>query len=503
MSNDNKDKKTKNKEKVVKDKRALSLKLFSIFSVIILVVIAIVFNILFESILGDKLKIDFTATSQNTITQQTQDYIDSLPDDTYIQIVGLLDRPSNDTFGYSYIVPLLDDYVAKSNGKISVEYKNPESYPSIYKELDPDNVYNLTTLTGQYVIKVGNRIQTVSPMDCFEYDENYLAYGQYVFTKNITESVFTNAIYNAVSEPTLKAYYITDNSGLTHSKLVTVLNGMNIDAEALQITTEFSFPDDCDLLFIENLNTDISPDMALDITDYLSRGGKLIVGLNLSPLNVQEAFSNVNAVLDYMNLKLDFSSVQENNPQYVMNNGTDSHIVPTTDYIDFTNSQTCIGSFLRPVKNSDNNKSYITTSTVLTTSSMATSAAFVDDAIITNNEPSTYYVGMYSTYQGMANPPAVYVFGTTTFTSDEYISAHGMNDGNVVFLRSCVRDLLGDKANNLNNITIEGKNIADYSIDTDKATVSTVNTIMLVFMVILPLAFVVMAVVVFKRRKNL
>ncbi|MBR6484949.1 MAG: hypothetical protein IKT14_08005, partial [Clostridiales bacterium] len=121
-----KDLKTKaggEKEKLEKDKRSKTLQMFSVASVIILIVIVLFVNIIFDVIIGDKLTFDFSATGQNSISQVTEDYLDSLPADTHVRIVGLMDRPVNlKDSPYEYIVPLLDDYQAKSNGKITVEY---------------------------------------------------------------------------------------------------------------------------------------------------------------------------------------------------------------------------------------------------------------------------------------------------------------------------------------------------------------------------------------------
>ena len=88
-------KNTKKKQKVVSDKRNINLKWFSIGSVIILVAIILVFNILFDSILGKTLSFDLSATGQNAISQVTEDYINSLPADAKIRVVGLFDEPSN------------------------------------------------------------------------------------------------------------------------------------------------------------------------------------------------------------------------------------------------------------------------------------------------------------------------------------------------------------------------------------------------------------------------
>ena len=48
-------------------------------------------------------------------------------------------------------------------------------------------------------------------------------------------------------------------------------------------------------------------------------------------------------------------------------------------------------------------------------------------------------------YASGSNQAKVFVFGTLAFTSDEYISSNGLNDSNVEFFKSCIRNLSSDK----------------------------------------------------------
>ena len=120
------------------DNRAEKLKLYSIGSVVLLALIILLVNFLFDKIFGKALTFDFSDYSQNSISQESVDYLDSLPADTRIRIVGLFNRPDNgsDT-KYQYIIPLLDDYVKESDGKVTVEYIDPTEHPSIIASASP------------------------------------------------------------------------------------------------------------------------------------------------------------------------------------------------------------------------------------------------------------------------------------------------------------------------------------------------------------------------------
>jgi hypothetical protein len=160
--------------------------------VIILVAILLLANILFDGLLGKALSFDFSMSGNNSLSQESIDYINSLPQDSNIRIIGLLDKPENlANSPYQYIVPLLDDYQAKSNGRITVEYINPEVYPSIINQLDPKGVYDL--ISGNYVVAYNNNVKVISPYDCFAYDNSQSTSYAMVPTANNVEYTFTNA----------------------------------------------------------------------------------------------------------------------------------------------------------------------------------------------------------------------------------------------------------------------------------------------------------------------
>ena len=160
------------------DDRSGKLKLYSIGSVVILIAIVLLVNVLFDKILGKALTFDFSDALANSISQESIDYINGLPQDTNIRIVGLFDKPTDiSATEYQYICPLLDDYVKNSKGRITVDYINPNKQPTIISQLDPTNSFNLSSQTGNFVIKYNDKLKIVSPYDCYSYDETYLSQG--------------------------------------------------------------------------------------------------------------------------------------------------------------------------------------------------------------------------------------------------------------------------------------------------------------------------------------
>ena len=499
-------KRTYKKQPVKVDNRAKSLKFYSVGSIVILIAIVILLNILVSGLLGDALTFDFSATSQNTISRQTQEFIDSLPENTQIRIVGLLDRPESlQNSPYEYIVPLLDDYEAKSAGRITVEYKNPDLYPSIINELDPGNVYDLQE--GSYVIQYGGQIQVINTIDCFSFDEDYLMfYNAYLPTSNNVEYVFTNSIARLVSGFNKKAYLIGGLQNDSSNSITSILNALGCDVETLQVTESFVIPDDCDLLILNGPNMDITEKVMLEIEDYLAKGGSFICAVNLTNNNSSVAFDNLNSVLNTMNINIDPYIIQENDVNYKLDDsGYNSITVVNNTFLtlssDFDEFYQFRSSYIRPVRPLVDSSSEYSTCAISGTSESAVCIKVAESGVTQYGDAGRYYTAIYSTNNSFSDNAQVIVFGTTDFTSDDYISTYGMNDYNVKFFKSCARYLLG--ADSSISVDVPTRGISDYALDGEKVTETSSTVVLTVFMIIVPLLFLVAATVVYEKRKNL
>lgn len=489
-----------NKKKGRIDDRIKQLKVFSIASVVIIVAIILVVNILFDNLLGSVLSFDFSFSGQNTISETSESFINSLPDNETIRIVGLMDKPTEiKKTPFEYICPLLDDYVLKSNGRIVLDYVNPSIYPSILAELDPTGLHGLQS--GTFVVKKGEALQIINPLDCFSYDSNYLRQNIYYPISNNVESAFTNAIAILSTGFTNKAYYITGLGESTHEQLSYILSTLGIESEDISASDSFIVPDDCDLLFIAGINQDISASMAQVLIDYLENGGKIIAAIDFKN-NVSETYTNLNTMLDVMNLKLGNYLVKENDPNYMLDVDGYSFIAGLNQtYSELAGNNILRTSYCRAISVSDNPDANVTTSILLGTSDRGTLYEVdpVTSSVTQFANQSSYIVGMHSTFSDSSNPPEVYLIGTTDLTSDEYIGANGYSNGNVVFIRNLVRNLLNVE----NRVLVENKAIDDYKLDPSQVTQKSVSVIITILMVVLPLIFVICGVIVYKRRKNL
>ena len=488
------------------DDRAHKLKLYSIGSIVLLIGIILFVNILFDGILGKALTFDFSDYGQNSISQESQVFIDSLSPDTHIRIVGLFNRPDNVSgTPYQYIIPLLDDYVKKSDGKITVEYCDLTENPGIISQLDPSNSYDLASNADNFVVEYNGRIKIITPIDCYSYDEDRYYYtGVYYITSNNTEYVFTNTINLLTSNNVCKAYIVSGLKEDTSFYITQILNSMSIEVEELPSSDNFVIPEDCDLLILNGPNADISEKMYVAMTDYINNGGKLYIAVNFNIKNVTERYERLNLLVNQMSISIDPAMIYENDPGYQRGGYTIDHTVVAVDsFKEYSSVPYLHATYSRSVSAYNNPNSSANSIPVIKTSDNASLVEFDKNgnAIDSSNDTTgQYYVGMYASGQGV-DPAKMYVFGTTNLSSDEYLSGYGMNDVNAEFFKSCIRDLTGSKAVIAINAPV--KNVDNYSLDNTKSTTLSATLVMVIFMMIIPVVLVAMAVIVYTKRKNL
>ena len=487
------------------DERSGKLKLYSIGSAIILIAIVIIVNVLFDKILGKALTFDFSDALSNTISQESIDYINGLPQDTKIRIVGLFDKPA-DVSGteYQYICPLLDDYVKNSKGKITVEYINPNNQPTIISQLDPNNSFNLSSQSGNFVVKYNDKIKIINPYDCYSFDETYLSQGYFYVTGNNVEYAFTNSMYILTNGYSCKAYLITGLEEDGSNYLAKILESMAIEPVGLPVSENFAVPEDCDIIIMNGPQNDISEKMYVELSAFVKRGGKFFVAVDFNVINVTEKYERLNKLLNEMNLALDPYLIAENDSGYQLGGYQLDHVVKACDgFSDYAEITLLHSTNARSVRATDVPGNTFKTAPVLKTSENASTTALdqygnaIESSMVTGKQ---FYVAMYSAGEG-ADPAKAFVFGTMNFTSDQYISSYGMNDTNVDFFKSCIRELTSTKQ--FNTLNVPTRNVDNFALDADKSTTAASTVVLVVFMMLIPILLVALAVVVYTKRKNL
>ena len=495
-------------KKKPRNERAHQLKIYSIGSVLILLAIVLFLNILVDNLLGKALTFDFSVERSNTISAETEKFLNGLPADTKIRVVGLFERPESltesETQKYLYIIPLLDDYVKKSGGRISVEYVDIQKKPGIIAELDPNSSYNLSKRTGAFVVSYNGRLDVIDPLDCYTIDTEYLeTYDQYMANGNNAEYTITNSMMSLVNGFKNKAYLITGLKESTSVSLTKILNSVGVETVELPVTTDFKVPEDCDLIILNGPDTDITEGMYVELSSYISKGGRMIAAVEYSSENANNAFPNLNRLLNEYNINLEQCIVAENNPSYQLNQKSyDSLADIGPAFADMVSAKQFHITLARPLGTSSAPNAEAVATPVLTTSSTATKsiAGAHNEAQRYGDDMDAFNVGMYSIMND-GNKGQILVFGTLNFTADVYYSEFTITDKNADLLKAFVKTMLPQTASY--NINIPVKKIEDYALGDKYATTANSTTMMVVFMMVLPIILSTAAVIVYNKRKNL
>lgn len=487
------------------DERSTSLKMFSIGSVAIVLAFLIIVNVLLYMLLDKHLRLDLTTTDQNFVSESTVDYIKSLPADTNIRIVGLFDEPTafDGSSSFAYVGPLLEDLQLKSDGKVTVEYINPQNNPMIMQQIDPDSVVNINGYSVPYVINCNGKVRAIDLInDCFTYDTSiYQTTGELVPLTNKVEQVFVNTIYNLTSQSSAKVYFLSGIQEKSHAVLDGILGSFNAEVEELPVTGDFKVPDDCDLLIINNPDQDISEIVQEGIKEYIHNGKRnanLIVSVGLTSENANEEFPNLNNVLAEFNTKLMNGIVMDNDPKYIISSDSKIYAANLDGALASTNSNGAIIYYnARPVASNQGTSLSVEATPCILTSDSAT---YVEN---NSDEPviaSDITIGMSSIISGNF-PAKAYVFGTSTLTSDDYLaqSTVSVNDTNVVTIKALLNSIITPEL----SLDVPSKTIADYSIDSTKINSESVAALSIIFLTAIPILCVTVAAVVYHRRKHL
>ena len=250
-------------------------------------------------------------------------------------------------------------------------------------------------------------------------------------------------------------------------------------------------------LIIDDPLEDIStPDISL-LTDYLGKGGKLIVISGYESANL--TFPNLNEVLHSMNLNISNSRISENDMTYRIQ-ATSGYMgyadVPAGTFAPAAYSKALLLADMRAISVFDNPKSYIATEPVITSSSSALLEANGDST--QTGAAGVQNIAMYSANAGGKAKSEAVVIGTTYLTSDEYISQYSLNDQNVAFFSSIALKLTGTA----NTVQVEVKQIPNYTF-ASAPTANTQGIWSIALIVLLPMTFIVIGVVIYKKRKNM
>ena len=247
-------------------------------------VLAVLLNLLVRAIPAKYTEFDLSEAKMYTLSDSTKTLVEGLEKDVHIYY--LCETGSEDAI----ITKLLDHYAAES-GHLSWEQKDPTLYPTFAAKYGAENVSS-----GSLIVTCGENSTVLDAADLYEYD-----YTDYYTTGSASvtfggEKQITSAIYKLTAAGQSHAYYTTNHGEQTLTdSLIDALDAQNIDAQPLDLLTS-TIPEDCDLLIIDDLGTEMNSTFVQSALYQLINGRLLgmkstIISTNLTPEDIGRRYS--------------------------------------------------------------------------------------------------------------------------------------------------------------------------------------------------------------------
>ena len=292
--------------------RSLKVGGYSVFATGIVLAIAIVINLLANTLPANIMQLDATSNELFSISEQTEQLLDSL--ETDITIYWIVQSGTEDTT----LETLLQRYQSMSN-HINVVKKDPDVYPTFAQKYT-DTVYN-----NSLVVEYGDRNRYVDYYDIYLYDYTYYYYDGSYEIDFAGESELTSAIDYVINEDLPKIYLLTGHGESELSSTFTsAIEKENILTESLSLLTVAAVPEDADLVLINAPASDISESEKEMLLAYLQDGGNLFLISN-PPQN--GVLTNLEAVMEYYGMTASEGIVVEGDQNFYVW-GTPYYLLP-------------------------------------------------------------------------------------------------------------------------------------------------------------------------------
>ena len=297
----------------------------TILLIAILVTVFIALNLWIQSI--DLAQIDVTENKIYSLTDDSKKMLKNINKEVKIYLWEYVEDSS--------VVDLIKQYCHENNN-IKYEILTEENNKEKVEKFGLEAGYQIV------VVEVGEN-ETI--LDGYS---NFVTYdyttGQEI---DLTEQAISNAILNLIVDEKPKIYILSGHGEYTTQELAlltTYLSNEAYEYESLNLLTVNKIPEDCDNLLIMSPTSDLLQNEVNIITEYINKGGNLILTRDTEEAGKQ--YPNFQKILDLYGVSIENGYVYETNQNLTVA-GYPVIIMPTISaYNDITKSIYSDGGFL-------------------------------------------------------------------------------------------------------------------------------------------------------------
>ena len=475
---------------------------------IVFVAIVVVVNIL-VGLLADRfpsMNVDLTAQHLNTLSDQAAEIARSITSDTTIYLVGQEENYRRDklysSYGIQYSqVANLAERLREANGKISVEFVDPDLNPTFISQHAED-----TLTSGCVVVETARRHKAVYPDDLFTVSSNRTTGAMEVYSKADSALAAALEFVNMEDVPLLTVATghneILDSSNL--ASFLDVMEGQNFEVREINILTE-DIPAETQILMIPTPTTDYTVEEIAKLQAYMNDDARAEdLTLLVTCHATQGSLPNLAGFLEEWGIRVEEGGIMESDqnrmaggsPTYVMVNAQQDEILAGKTY------NYLVSAASSPLTVLFEGNGDVATNVLWKTND--TAFVVTEDMTALPDDPDT---GEYVTAalgakfvmkDNVNYRHTVIVFGSSAIFTGSFINAQAYGDRQ--YLVDLMQFCTGTDASVVRVNTNEVQtNVVDIS-----ASVSLVNILGIgVFTVGIPLVILIAGLVIFLKRRHL
>lgn len=496
-------------------KRKIKNGLLIAISSVVVIAIAVVANMLISAVPDEYTGFDVSGKDIYKLSEGTEDMIRALDEDITFYLVA------RENMEDTTILEFLKRY-ERLNSRISVEIIDPEVTP--YFTTENGTQHDLMSLNYENSLIVSGEKKDCEVL----YENSVIVSGEEILYQDYTDAVYTveytdqdimmyqytgqmpagtryfvaeqsfNSTIDEITSDILPKVYTLTGHGETAigTSLAGYLKTDNYEtAELSLLTGGGAVPEDADCVVINAPASDITVNELEELKKYVDEGGKLILLTGYNYMRVD--FSNLYALTEHYGMSVVDGIALDADPYYMASYGSPYDIVPSLSSTDpitakVLGSKTIFGDS-HAISVSDTLDSNITVSKLAVTSSYGyvvnDTEQLTEEDIIYNGE---CVVAALAT---LADTDGKFVWFASKDITDDNVDADSAGGNSKLFLSA-----LGELCAKENSVSISGKLMdTEYLVTTE----GTSLTFLVVFVAVIPVAFIAAGVVitVIRRRR--
>ena len=235
----------------------------SIALTVVVLVAVIALNVLAGRLPEEVRKLDVSDNDLYSITDTSKKMLKDL--DKEVKLTVLAKQKDTD----ERIKTFIQKYQELSD-KLTVEWQDPELHPETLEEYDASE--------DTIIVSCQDTEKTVQVLFSDIIQQTYTYTGSMTDSAFDAEGQLTGAISSVTSDTTKKIYRTTGHGESTVSTSVSeMLEKSNFTMEELNLMMTGKIPEDCDMIFMDAPNSDITADEKTILENYLGDGGNVMV----------------------------------------------------------------------------------------------------------------------------------------------------------------------------------------------------------------------------------